>query len=131
MIRVLPKLNVVSTENAPSAVGPYSQAIIANGFVFVSGQLGIDPKTGNFAGYDTKTQFDQALKNLKAILNSINLDLDDVVKTTVFLIDINEFGLINDIYANYFKNILPARSAIEVSKLPKGARIEIEAIASF
>ncbi|AWB10585.1 2-iminobutanoate/2-iminopropanoate deaminase [Thermodesulfobium acidiphilum] len=126
----MPKLKVISTENAPSAVGPYSQAIIANGFIFISGQLGIDPVTGNFAGEDTRTQFDQALKNLKSILNSVNLTLDNVVKTTVFLTDINEFGLINEVYANYFKNILPARSAIEVSKLPKGARVEVEAIAS-
>ncbi|AEE14887.1 endoribonuclease L-PSP [Thermodesulfobium narugense DSM 14796] len=125
------KLKVISTKDAPTAVGPYSQAIIANGFVFVSGQLGIDPKTGSFAGEDTKSQFDQALKNLRSVLSSVNLTLDNVVKTTVFLTDINEFALINEVYANYFKNILPARSAIEVSKLPKGGRVEIEAIASF
>lgn len=122
---------MISTKDAPTAVGPYSQAIIANGFVFVSGQLGIDPKTGSFAGEDTKSQFDQALKNLRSVLSSVNLTLDNVVKTTVFLTDINEFALINEVYANYFKNILPARSAIEVSKLPKGGRVEIEAIASF
>ncbi|MEO1783798.1 RidA family protein [Thermodesulfobium sp. 4217-1] len=125
------KLKVISTKSAPAAVGSYSQAIMANGFVFVSGQLGIDPKTGNFAGEDTRSQFDQALQNLKSILSSENLNFDNVVKTTVFLTDMSEFSLINEIYANYFQTTLPARSAIEISKLPKGARVEIEAIASI
>lgn len=129
-MKILSKLKVISTKSAPAAVGPYSQAIMANGFVFISGQLGIDPKTGSFAGEDTRSQFDQALQNLRSILSSENLDLDSVVKTTVFLTDMSEFSLINEIYANYFKTVLPARSAIEISKLPKGARVEIEAIAS-
>jgi 2-iminobutanoate/2-iminopropanoate deaminase len=128
-MKILSKLKVISTESAPAAVGPYSQAIMANGFLFVSGQLGVDPKTGNFVGEDTRSQFGQALLNLKAILQSVGLDFDDVVKTTVFLTDINEFTLVNEIYAKHFNTMLPARSAIEISKLPKGARVEIEAIA--
>lgn len=122
--------SVISTEKAPGAIGPYSQAIEANGFVFVSGQLPIDPTTGNFAGNSVKEQTEQSLKNLKEILKKAGCDLENVVKTTVFLKKIEDFSEMNAQYAQFFKNECPARSAFEVVALPKGALVEIEAIAA-
>ena len=120
---------VIIPDDAPKAIGPYSAAIETDFFVFTSGQLGLDPKTGELVpgGIDAETH--QAIHNLKQVLRSAGLDLQSVVKTTVFLKDIHEFSNMNKIYAEYFKDQPPARSAFEVAELPKNARIEIEAIA--
>ncbi|WP_312692261.1 RidA family protein [Caproiciproducens sp.] len=121
--------NVVSSTSAPAAIGPYSQAITANGFVFASGQLPIDPSTGSFPEGGVTAQSEQSIKNLKTVLTEAGCSLDDVVKTTVFLKDIGDFAAMNDVYSQHFKQQCPARSAIEVANLPKGAVVEIEAIA--
>jgi len=119
----------VSTPGAPATVGPYSQGIIAGNFVFISGQLPLDPKTGDFVkgGIEEKTH--RVIKNVKAVLEAAGTDLAHVVKTTVFLINMGDFASVNNIYAQYFKASLPARSAIQVDALPKNADIEMEAIA--
>lgn len=119
----------ISTNNAPAAIGPYSQGIEGNGAIYVSGQLPIDPKTGAFPGDDIKSQTKQSLENVKAILTEAGLTLDDVVKTTVLLEDIADFGAMNEVYSTYFTGVCPARSAFQVVALPKGAKIEIEAVA--
>ncbi|CCJ33427.1 RidA family protein [Caloramator australicus] len=120
---------VLSTTNAPAAIGPYSQGIKAGDFIFTSGQLPIDPKTGDLINNDIKAAAKQCLENIKAILESADSSLDDVVKTTVFLKDLNDFASVNEVYAEYFKEKMPARSALQVARLPKDALIEIEAIA--
>ncbi|MCX7903571.1 MAG: RidA family protein [Caloramator sp.] len=120
---------VLSTTSAPAAIGPYSQGIKAGNFIFTSGQLPIDPKTGELISNDIKAAAKQCLENIKAILESGGSSLDDVVKTTVFLKDLNDFASVNEVYAEYFKEKMPARSAFQVARLPKDAIIEIEAIA--
>lgn len=121
---------VVVSNNAPSAIGPYSQAIrTPENSIFVSGQLGLNPKTGDFDADDIKVQTKQSLENLKSILEVEGYSLSDVVKTTVLLKDIGEFADMNAIYSEYFKEPYPARSAFQVVALPKGGRVEIEAIA--
>lgn len=119
----------LSTTNAPAAIGPYSQGIEANGMVFVSGQLPIDPKTGEFANGGIKGQTLQIFKNIEAILNEADMTLDNVVKTTVFLSDMAAFAEMNEVYATQFSGTFPARSAFAVKTLPKNAEIEIEVIA--
>lgn len=119
----------ISTSNAPAAIGPYSQGIEGGGAIYVSGQLPIDPKTGAFAGDDIKSQTKQSLENIKAILSEAGLTLDNVVKTTVLLEDIADFGAMNEVYSTYFTGVCPARSAFQVVALPKGAKVEIEAVA--
>ena len=122
------KIKIVNFNKAPAIIGPYSQAIIAGDFVFCSGQIGIDPKTGELKqGIEKQTE--QVLKNLEVILKEIDLSLENVVKTTVYLKNISEFSKMNKIYANFFKKQKPARATVEVSNLPKNALIEIEAIA--
>ena len=120
---------VLATNNAPAAIGPYSQAIHADKFVFVSGQLPIDPATGEFAGADIAAQTNQSLTNIKNILESDGLSMANVVKTTVLLNNIADFGAMNEVYATFFEGACPARAAFEVAALPKGALVEIEAIA--
>ena len=120
---------VISTAAAPGAIGPYSQAIEANGFVFVSGQIPLDPATGALVPGGVEVQVDQSLKNLKAVLAGAGCTLKDVVKTTVFLTDMGAFAAVNAVYAKYFESECPARSAVQVGALPKGALVEIEAIA--
>lgn len=120
---------VIVTPDAPKAIGPYSQAIKANGFVFVSGQLPIIPATGTIEATDVTGQTDQALKNLKAILSEAGCTLNDVVKNTVFLSDIANFAGMNEVYKQYFTENFPARSAFAVKDLPLGALVEIESIA--
>lgn len=122
---------IINTPNGPAAVGPYSQAIVANGLVFVSGQLGLDPKTGAFAGDDVVAQAHQVFKNVKAILEAKGLNLDNVVKTTLFLTDIADFAKVNEVYAEYFSAPYPARSAFQICALPKGGLVELEVIASI
>ena len=117
---------VIATTAAPGAIGPYSQAIEAGGFVFVSGQLPLDPATGAFVPGGVEEQAEQSLKNLKAILAGAGCAMEDVVKTTVFLTDM---GAVNAVYAKHFTTDCPARSAVQVGALPKGALVEIEAIA--
>jgi len=121
---------VIATSNAPAAIGPYSQAIETNGFVFVSGQIPIVPQTGNLVDGGIEQQTEQVLKNIAAILETAGLSLANVVKTTVLLKSINDFAAMNAIYAKFFTNEAPARAAYEVVNLPKGALIEIEAIAA-
>lgn len=119
----------IETSNAPAAIGPYSQAINADGFIFVSGQLPIDPATGEFPSDNAAEQTRQSLENMKAILEEAGYTMDRVVKTTVLLSDINDFAAMNEVYATYFNAPFPARAAYEVVNLPKGAKVEIEAIA--
>ena len=121
----------ISTEQAPAAVGPYSQAVRCGNLVFVSGQLGLDPKTGNFISAVTAEQTEQALKNVEAVLKSAGGTMDNVVKVTVFVVDMAEFGAVNEVYARFFSAPCPARACVEVAALPKGGRVEIEAIASL
>ena len=122
-------MKAINTKNAPAAIGPYSQAIEVNGFVYTSGQLPIDPATGEFAGSDIKSQAEQSLKNVKAILEEARLTMKNVVKTTVFLADMADFAAMNEVYSTYFSEPYPARSAVAVKTLPKGALVEIECVA--
>ena len=119
----------IATQNAPAAIGPYSQAIEANGTVYVSGQLGIDPATGSFAEGGAVAQARQSLTNISNILKEAGLSMKNVVKVTVLLADINDFAAVNEIYKDFFEAPFPARSAFAVAALPKGGKIEIEAIA--
>lgn len=121
-------MKVLCTEKAPAAIGPYSQAIEASGFVYVSGQLPIDPNTGTFPDGGIKEQTRQSILNAQAILNSAGLELANVVKTTVLLADISDFASMNEVYSEYFKEPFPARSAFAVKALPKGALVEIEMV---
>ena len=119
----------ISSEKAPKAIGPYSMAIQAGPFIFSSGQLGIDPLSGGFVEGGVEAETRQALINLQNVLAAADLSLDDVVKTTVFMQDLNDFGAINTVYGEFFTNNPPARSAVQVAALPKGGTVEIEAIA--
>lgn len=119
----------VGSADAPKAIGPYSQAIIANGFVFTAGQVGADPKTGSLVEGGIVEQTEQVLKNIEAVLKASGSSLDDVVKTTVFLADINDFSKMNEVYAKWFKTPFPARSTVQAARLPRDAKIEIETIA--
>ena len=122
-------MEIIHTDKAPAAVGPYSQAIASNGFIYTSGQIPIDPATGEFAGADIAAQTKQSLTNIKNILESDGLSMANVVKTTVLLNNIADFGAMNEVYATFFEGACPARAAFEVAALPKGALVEIEAIA--
>ena len=122
-------MNAIHTDNAPAAIGPYSQAIEVNGFVFASGQIPIDPATGNFVEGGIKEQTRQALTNAQNILAEAGLTLANVVKTTVFLSDMSNFADMNEVYAQFFSAPYPARSAVAVKTVPKGALVEVECIA--
>ena len=122
-------MNAISTTNAPAAIGPYSQAIKVGELVFVSGQLPIDPATGAFAEGGIKELTRQSLTNMKAILEEAGTSMANVVNTTVFLADMNDFAAMNEVYAEFFAAPFPARSAVAVKTLPKGALVEIECIA--
>lgn len=119
----------VSTPNAPKAIGPYSQAIKANGFIFVSGQVAFDPATGNLISGGIEQQTEQVMKNLSAILQAAGSSWDKVVKTTVFLKNMSEFGQMNEVYGKFLKNAPPARSTVEVARLPRDVSVEIDVIA--
>ncbi len=121
----------IATDKAPAALGPYSQAIAAGGMLYASGQVPIDPATGELAGADIETQAKQVFENLKQVLQAAGTDFGSVVKTTVFLTDLANFGVVNDIYAEYFTAPYPARSCVQISALPKGALIEAELIAEL
>lgn len=120
---------IISTENAPGAIGPYSQAIKAGNMVFVSGQIPIDPATGEFVSGDIHEQTSQVLRNLSAILDAAGTSLNNVVKTTVFLADMNDFSAMNAVYSEFFNENKPARATVEAARLPRDARVEIECIA--
>ncbi len=123
--------NIVLTERGPKPIGPYSQAVKSNGFVFVSGQIALDPKTADFVGTDVSTQTERVMENLKAILEAAGTSLSHVVKTTVYLKDMNDFGAMNEVYAKYFTASPPARSTVQAARLPKDALVEIDVIAFF
>lgn len=120
---------IIATENAPAAIGPYSQAVKAGKTIYVSGQLPIDPATGSFAGDDITSQTEQSLKNISAILSQAGYSMENVVKTTVLLANIADFAPMNEVYGRFFTSDCPARAAFAVRDLPKGALVEIEAIA--
>jgi len=120
----------ISTENAPGAIGPYSQAIKAGGLVFCSGQIPIDPATGNFVSDNVAEQTEQVLKNLDAVLNAAGTSLAGVVKTTVFLADMNDFAEMNEVYGRFFSDNKPARATVQAARLPRDARVEIDCIAT-
>ncbi|MDE7377603.1 MAG: RidA family protein [Paraprevotella sp.] len=123
-------MKVIHTTQAPAAIGPYSQAIEVNGFVFASGQLPIDPTTGEFAPGGIREQTRQALANASGIMKEAGIDLSHVVKTTVYLADMADFAAMNEVYATFFSEPFPARSAVAVKALPKGALVEVECIAA-
>ena len=119
----------IQTNRAPQAIGPYSQAVKANGLVFVSGQIPIDPKTGQFIAGGIAEQTEQVLKNLAALLEAAGSGLDCVMKTTVFMADMEEFAVMNEVYGRFFTDEPPARATVQAARLPRDARVEIEAIA--
>ncbi len=121
--------NVISTDKAPAAIGPYSQAIEVNGMVYTSGIIPVDPATGNIPE-GSKEQAKQALTNLSNLLQAAGTSMDNVIKTTVFIKEMNDFAAINEVYATYFTGAFPARSCVEVARLPKDVMLEIEAIAT-
>jgi len=120
---------VVHTQEAPKPIGPYSQAIVSGNLVFCSGQLGLDPVTGELAGKSPGEQTERAILNLKAVLSRAGSELSHVVKVTLYLRDMKDFSDVNDVYAKYFVEMKPARSTVEVPQLPKGALVEIDAVA--
>jgi len=120
---------IISTENAPGAIGPYSQAVKTENLIFCSGQIPIDPQTGEFVSGDVAEQTEQVLKNLSAVLKAAGSDLNNVVKTTVFLVDMSDFTAMNEVYARYFSENKPARATVQAARLPRDARVEIECIA--
>jgi 2-iminobutanoate/2-iminopropanoate deaminase len=122
--------DVVLTDRGPKPIGPYSQAIRTNGFLYVSGQVALDPKTGEFVGADIRQQTERTLENIKGILEAAGSNLHHVVKTTVFLKDMNDFAVMNEAYAKYFSLAPPARSTVQVARLPKDALVEIEVVAA-
>ncbi len=121
----------IQTDAAPRAIGPYSQAVYANGFLFVSGQIALHPDNGELVGTDIESQSRRALANLQAIVESSGGKLSDVVRTTVFLTDLSDFSAFNTVYQTFFGNHRPARSTVQVASLPKGSRVEIDAIAAL
>lgn len=120
---------IVQTDSAPQAIGPYSQAVKAGGFVFASGQIPIDPATGQFVAGGVAEQTEQVLKNVSAVLEAAGSSLNQVVKTTVFLLDMNDFAVMNEVYGRFFTDAPPARATVQAARLPRDARVEIEATA--
>ena len=123
------KIKKIETNEAPKAVGPYSQGTQVNGFIFVSGQLPVDPKTGQLVEEDIKVQTDRVIENIKSILKAAGLDLNHVVRCDVFLKDMNEFAAMNEVYAEFLGTVAPARSTVEVARLPRNVRVLMEAVA--
>ena len=120
---------IVETGHAPAAIGPYSQGVIADGWVWTAGQVALDPETGELVGTDAATQADRALRNVKAIVEAAGSSLDSVVRATVYLANMDDFAAVNEVYARYFTDAFPARVTVEVSRLPLGALVEIDAVA--
>jgi 2-iminobutanoate/2-iminopropanoate deaminase len=123
-------MKIISTPQAPAAIGPYSQAVVANGFAFLSGQIPLDPATGQVIEGDIAAQTERVLRNLKAVLESCGCSLASVVKTTVYLKDMSEFARMNEVYARYFSVNPPARATVEAARLPRDVRVEIDCIAT-
>lgn len=123
------ELERIHTDRAPAAIGPYSQALSAGSLVFTAGQIALDPATGEIVGDDVATQTDRVFRNLQAILEAAGASLGSVLKTTVFLADMGDFGAMNEVYARFFGSHKPARSTVQVARLPKDVRVEIEAVA--
>lgn len=122
---------IINTDNAPAPIGPYNQAVLSGSTLYISGQIPIDPKTGNLIEDDIKKETKQSMENLKAILNAANMNFDDVVKSTIFLKDMHQFSEVNEVYGTYFNTeTAPARETVEVANLPKFVRVEISMIAS-
>jgi 2-iminobutanoate/2-iminopropanoate deaminase len=122
---------IISTDRAPKAIGPYSQAVIANGLVFLSGQIPLDPSTNQLLDGDITAQTELVLSNMKALLEAAGSTIEQVVKTTVFIKDMGEFAKMNEVYARYFSSNAPARSTVEAARLPRDVRVEIECIATL
>ncbi|MRR53495.1 MAG: RidA family protein [Deltaproteobacteria bacterium] len=120
---------IVRTDKAPQAIGPYSQGVRAGGFVFFSGQIPLDPLTGQITGNDSVEQTEQVMTNIEAVLSAAGLGFEDVVKTTIFLVDLADFAAVNEVYGRRFQKEPPARSTVEVKGLPRGSRVEIEVVA--
>ena len=121
---------IITSKNAPSPIGPYNQAVIANGFMYISGQVGMNPKTGKIIKDSISDETEQVMKNLSSILNEASINFENVVKTTIFLSDMNDFSLVNEVYGKYFdEDTAPARETVQVSKLPLGVNVEISMIA--
>ena len=121
---------IITSKNAPSPIGPYNQAVMANGFMFISGQVGMNPKTGKIIKDSISDETEQVMKNLSSILNEASISFENVVKTTIFLSDMNDFSLVNEVYGKYFEeDTAPARETVQVSKLPLGVNVEISMIA--
>ena len=121
---------IITSKNAPSPIGPYNQAVIANGFMYISGQVGMNPKTGKIIKESISDETEQVMKNLSSILNEASISFENVVKTTIFLSDMNDFSLVNEVYGKYFEeDTAPARETVQVSKLPLGVNVEISMIA--
>ena len=121
---------IITSKNAPSPIGPYNQAVIANGFMYISGQVGMNPKTGKIIKDTISEETEQVMKNLSSILNEASISFENVVKTTIFLSDMNDFSLVNEVYGKYFEeDTAPARETVQVSKLPLGVNVEISMIA--
>ncbi|MCP4366166.1 MAG: RidA family protein [Planctomycetes bacterium] len=125
----MPSREIISTENAPKAIGPYSQGVRAGDFIFLSGQIPIDPATGNIIEGGVRVQTRRVLENLDAVLEAAGSSLDNVVKTTIYLASMGDYAAVNEIYAEFFKGSKPARATVEVSRLPKDVDVEIDAIA--
>jgi 2-iminobutanoate/2-iminopropanoate deaminase len=123
--------DIVLTDKGPKPIGPYSQAVKSNGFLFASGQVALDPRTNEFIGGDIRQQTERAMENIKAVIEAAGSNLHHVVKTTVFLKDMNDFAAMNEAYGKYFPAAPPARSTVQVARLPKDARVEIEVIATL
>jgi 2-iminobutanoate/2-iminopropanoate deaminase len=120
---------IIQTSNAPDPIGPYSQAVLANDTLYVSGQIAINPQTGELVLSDIKSETIQVMENIKAILNAASISFENVVKTSIFLIDMNNFSMVNEVYGSYFNTNFPARETVQVSKLPKSVNVEISVIA--
>jgi 2-iminobutanoate/2-iminopropanoate deaminase len=125
----MPPRHAIQTPAAPQAIGPYSQAIVASGFIFCSGQIPLDPATGELVTGDVTQQTHRVMENIKAVLDQAGADFSDVVKTTIYLTDLGDFSAVNEAYASYFADAPPARATVQVAALPKGSQVEIEAIA--
>jgi len=124
-------IKIVHTDNAPAAIGPYSQGVVANGFLFTAGQIAIDPATGQIVAGDVRAQTERVMTNLAAVLATVNASWKDVVKTTVFLQDMGDFPVVNEIYGRALGEARPARSTVQVSALPRGVAVEIEAVVAI
>ena len=122
-------MNVISVDDAPKAIGPYSQAVDSGTFVFLSGQIALDPETGALSGGDIRGETARVLDNIEAVLRGAHLSRKNIIKTTVYLTDLADFMSMNEVYADFFKEMRPARSTVQVAALPKGAKIEIDAVA--